>query len=171
MLQPQERLSEEDLGLLIENMNRRLNLFGLSDVTVRDASDFSGVQYIMVEVAGVNENEVKDLISKQGKFEATVGNVSVFKGPDVIDVCRSATCSGIDFQAGGCQQLAPADWVCPFFFSITLSREAAQKPAMYPPSGRLGSCNAPGTASPGLADQAGEISRKLPEPVDEGYAK
>jgi len=123
LLQPEEKISDVDLELLIENMNRRLNLFGLSDVIVRDASDFSGQQYIMVEIAGVNEEEVKELVSKQGKFEAKVGNVSVFKGTDVIDVCRSAQCSGIDYQAGGCQQFAASEWVCPFFFSITLSQE------------------------------------------------
>lgn len=129
LLHPEERLSKTDLELLIQNMNRRLNLFGLSDVTVRDASDIAGKQYIMVEVAGVNEAEVKELISRQGKFEAKVGNVSVFKGNDIIEVCRSAQCSGIDYRAGGCQQLAPSEWACPFFFSITLSQEAAQKQA------------------------------------------
>lgn len=129
LLEPEEKLSKTDLALLIENMNRRLNIFGLSDVTVRDASDLSGHQYIMVEVAGVNEKEVKDLISRQGKFEAKVGNTSVFKGNDIIDVCRSAQCSGIDFRSGGCQQASPGEIACPFYFSITLSQEAAQKQA------------------------------------------
>jgi len=129
LLQPQEKISEDDLEILIENMNRRLNLFGLSDVTVRDASDFSGQQYIMVEVAGVNEQEVKDLISRQGKFEAKVGNVSVFKGNDIVDVCRGAQCSGIDYHTGGCQQFGVSEWGCPFFFSISLSKEAAQRQA------------------------------------------
>ncbi len=129
MLEPEEKLSKTDLTLLIENMNRRLNIFGLSDVTVRDASDLSGHQYIMVEVAGVNEKEVKELISKQGKFEAKVGNVSVFKGNDIIDVCRSAQCSGIDFRSGGCRRAEASEVVCPFYFTITLSQEAAQRQA------------------------------------------
>ncbi len=129
LLEPEEKLSKTDLALLIDNMNRRLNIFGLSDVTVRDASDLSGHQYIMVEVAGVNEKEVKDLISRQGKFEAKVGNVSVFKGNDIIDVCRSAQCSGIDFRNGGCRRAEASGVVCPFYFSITLSQEAAQRQA------------------------------------------
>ncbi|MBI2663899.1 PDZ domain-containing protein [Candidatus Woesearchaeota archaeon] len=129
LLRPAEKISETDLELLIENMNKRLNVFGLSDVVVRDASDISGQQYIMVEVAGVNEEEVKELISAQGKFEATVGNESVFRGSDVVDVCRSAQCSGIDYYGGGCQQLSPSEWACPFYFSITLSHEAAQRQA------------------------------------------
>ncbi len=129
LLEPEEKLSKEDLSLLIANMNRRLNIFGLHDVTVRDASDLSGHQYIMVEVAGVNEKEVKELISRQGKFEAKVGNVSVFKGNDIIDVCRSAQCSGIDFRNGGCQQAEQGGVVCQFYFTITLSQEAAQRQA------------------------------------------
>ncbi len=129
LLEPEEKLSKEDLSLLIANMNRRLNIFGLSDVTVRDASDLSGHQYIMVEVAGVNEKEVKDLISSQGKFEAKVGNVSVFRGTDIVDVCRGAQCSGIDFRNGGCRQSEQGGVVCPFYFTITLSQEAAQRQA------------------------------------------
>src|SRR3989338_2960054 len=127
LLQPQEKVSETDLELLIENMNRRLNLFGLSDVTVRDASDFAGQQYIMVEVAALNEDELKDLIARQGKFEAKIANATVFRGTDILDVCRSAECSGLDYRAGGCQPSSPSEWFCPFFFSITLSQESAQR--------------------------------------------
>ncbi len=129
LLEPEEKLSREDISLLIANMNRRLNIFGLSDVTVRDASDLSGHQYIMVEVAGVNEKEVKDLISRQGKFEAKVGNVSVFRGTDIVDVCRSAQCSGIDFRNGGCSQAELGGVFCPFYFSVTMNQEAAQRQA------------------------------------------
>ena len=128
LLRPEEKLSDPDLDALIANMNRRLNVFGLSDVIVRDASDFSGEQFILVEIAGVNEREVKNLISRQGKFEAKVGNVSVFKGLDVEYVCRSAECSGIDYQNGGCQNDGTG-WFCPFFFSITLKPEAAASQA------------------------------------------
>ena len=128
LLRPEEKLSDPDLDALIANMNRRLNVFGLSDVIVRDASDFSGEQFILVEIAGVNEREVKNLISRQGKFEAKVGNVSVFKGLDVEYVCRSAECSGIDYQNGGCQNDGTG-WFCSFFFSITLKPEAAASQA------------------------------------------
>ena len=128
LLQPEEKLSDDDLNDLIANMNSRLNAFGLSDVTIRDASDFSGEQFIMVEIAGVNEREVKELISRQGKFEAKVGNVSVFKGADVDYVCRSAECSGIDYQSGGCQNDGTG-WLCRFFFSITLTQQAAERQA------------------------------------------
>ena len=129
LLKPEDPLTPEDMELLIANMNRRLNVFGLSDITVRDASDIGGQQYIMVEVASVNEEEIRDLISKQGKFEAKIGNESAFLGTDVLNVCRSADCSGIDTLGGGCRSMAPNDWVCPFYFSISLSQEAAQRQA------------------------------------------
>lgn len=129
MLQPEKKLPREDMELVLANMNKRLNLFGLSDVVVRDASDLSGNQFIMVEVAGANENEVRQLIARQGKFEAKIANETVFTGNEVTDVCRSATCSGIDFRSGGCFQSSASDWACRFYFTISLSQEAASKQA------------------------------------------
>ncbi len=129
LLKPEQKISDNDMGILLDNMIQRLNVYGLSDVVVREASDLSGNQYISVEIAGVNEEEVKDLISKQGKFEATIGNMSVFKGGnDVTYVCRTAQCSGIDPNAG-CSTVADGTWLCRFRFSISLSPDAANRQA------------------------------------------
>ncbi len=129
LLAPETPLPEEDLALLIANMNRRLNLFGLSDVVVRDATDFrSNQQLILVEIAGANEQEVRQLIAKQGKFEAKISNHTIFTGTDIVDVCKSATCAGLD-PSYGCQQASVTEWNCRFYFTITLSREAAQRQA------------------------------------------
>ena len=128
LLQPVEKISQEETSLLLDNLKYRLNVFGLSDVVVRDAGDLSGNQYILVEVAGANEEEVKELMSRQGKFEARVGNSTVFKGGDDITyVCRSADCSGIDPQVG-CGTLG-GGWSCRFSFAIALSPEAAERQA------------------------------------------
>ena len=109
-------------------MKTRLNIFGLSDIVVREAGDLSGNQYVLVEIAGAKESEVNDLLAKQGKFEATIGDVTVFSGgEDITYVCKTAECSGIDPQFG-CQQSAGA-WSCRFSFSISLSPEAARKQA------------------------------------------
>ena len=128
LLKPDTRLSQTDMGLLIANMDKRLNLFGLSDVTIREVSDFDGQQFVMVEMASLNQKEIKDLISKQGRFEAKIGNESIFEGTDVRSVCRSSQCSGIDVYAGGCQP-SGSEWVCPHYFTITLNREGAEKQA------------------------------------------
>lgn len=130
LLQPEEEVDPEDLDLIIANIKQRLNIYGVSDIIVRSVKDFTGETYILVEIAGVNQDEVRDLLAKQGKFEAYVGDAKVFRGGnDVVYVCRSAQCSGIDPRRG-CGQSYSEDgtpqWVCSFRFSIALSPEAAQ---------------------------------------------
>lgn len=129
LLQPEKKLNQDDLQTLIASMKQRLNVYGLSDLTVRDAADLSGNQFIIVEIAGVSEEEVRGLLAKQGKFEAKIGNETVFVGgKDITFVCRSAQCSGLDPTAG-CGQTPTGQVACRFRFSITLTQEAAQKQA------------------------------------------
>lgn len=129
LLQPAEEVSKDDLDLIISNLNERLNVFGLSDVVVRSALDLSGVNFVLIEIAGVTEEEVRNLLSKQGKFEAKINEETVFFGgkKDITYVCRTADCSGIDPQIG-CYKIE-GGYGCNFFFSITLSNEAAERQA------------------------------------------
>jgi len=129
LLKPDEKLSSDDMSILLANMNQRLNVYGLSDIVIRTAKDLSGQQYISVEIAGVSEEEIKELLAKQGKFEAKIGNNTVFIGgkKDITYVCRSADCSGIDPNYG-CSQIQDG-WACRFMFSISLSPDAAQRQA------------------------------------------
>ncbi len=130
VLKPEEKLSAGDFEMLIANLKQRLNLFGLNDIVVRSASDLSGNNFVLVEVAGAKKDEVRDLLAKQGKFEAKVGNVTVFLGGhrDVTYVCRSGECAGLDPQYG-CGEASTGNWVCRFRFSIALSPEAATRQA------------------------------------------
>lgn len=129
LLKPAEEVSQDTLELTAASLRERLNVYGLSDVVVRSARDLGGNNFILVEIAGVTENEVKDLLSKQGKFEAKIGNESVFLGgkKDITYVCRSAECSGIDAYQG-CSPSAEG-YACRFFFEISLSPEAAERQA------------------------------------------
>jgi len=128
LLQPEVKLSTYDMGVLIDNMKERLNVYGLSDIVIRDANDLVGNQYIVVEIAGATEEEIKDLLARQGKFEAKIGNKTVFRGgQDITYVARSANEAGIDPNEG-CRQI-PSQWSCTFSFAITLSQEAAQRQA------------------------------------------
>ena len=128
LLTPEEPIDQDSMNILLENMKYRLNIFGLSDVVVRESTDLSGNQYILVEIAGANEDEVKELMAKQGKFEAKISNQSVFiGGQDITYVCKSADCSGIDPNRG-CSPSSDG-WICRFSFSIALSPEAAQRQA------------------------------------------
>ncbi|MDP7141383.1 MAG: hypothetical protein QF506_03400 [Candidatus Woesearchaeota archaeon] len=129
LLKPEEKVSKTYTDDLISSLNQRLNVYGLSDVVIRSSNDLSGNQYILIELAGANEEEVKELIAKQGKFEAKVGNNTVFRGgEDITYVCRSADCSGID-PGRGCGVVAGGGYVCRFRFSISLSPEAAERQA------------------------------------------
>ena len=129
VLQPEEEVSDDDMESIIASLTERLNVFGLSDVVIRSAADLSGEQFIVIEIAGVTEEEVKELLGKQGKFEAKISNQTVFLGgkQDITYVCRSAGCSGIDPNRA-CGQVQEG-YACSFFFSITLSPEAAERQA------------------------------------------
>lgn len=129
LLKPQTEVSDEDVDILVTSIRQRLNVFGVSDIIVRPTTDFSGDTFISVEIPGVNNDEVRELLSQQGKFEARVGAQTVFLGgDDVAYVCRTSDCSGIDPQ-GGCGQDASGQHFCSFRFAISLSPEAAQRQA------------------------------------------
>ncbi|NQU98848.1 hypothetical protein HQ533_05240 [Candidatus Woesearchaeota archaeon] len=128
ILAPEEKVDSEELDVVVENIKERLNVYGLSDITVRVASDLEGDKFIVVEIAGANKEEVRELLAKQGKFEAKVAGETVFKGgTDITYVCRRAECAGIDLNSG-CGPSGDG-WACNFRFSISLSPEAAQKHA------------------------------------------
>ncbi|MFT4250041.1 MAG: hypothetical protein ACMXYD_01630 [Candidatus Woesearchaeota archaeon] len=125
MVQPVEPVDADIMDLLLANIEERINVFGLSDVTVRDVQDFTGNQFILVEIAGADEQAIVDLLTQQGDFKAVIGNTTVFSGGDDITyVGTSATDSGI-------RQCSPggAGVVCEFFFVISLSSQAAQRHA------------------------------------------
>ncbi|MFA5141472.1 MAG: hypothetical protein WC471_00695 [Candidatus Woesearchaeota archaeon] len=135
LLAPEYQLSADNMTLLIDNLKQRLNVYGLSDIVVTQANDLptylggSGKQYVLIEIAGASKSEVTELLSKQGKFEAKVGDETVFiGGRDITFVCRDATCSGIDPQYG-CQQVSAGEAVCRFRFSIAMTPEAAERQA------------------------------------------
>jgi len=133
LLQPAEKVDDDMMATIMDNLQERLNVYGLTDVIVKEIRDKpkilgEGNKYILVEIAGATEEEVKDLLAKQGKFEAKIGDIQVFKGgQDITYVCRTAECSGIDPNRG-CGKIE-GGYACSFMFSISLTPEAAQKQA------------------------------------------
>lgn len=128
LVQPETPLSDSEMDDLIAVSSNRLNVFGLSDVQLKKVSDLSGNKFMLVEVAGSSPAELEELIAKQGKFEAKVGNVSVFIGgkEDIADVCRNdATCAGIV----QCSQVQTGGFACEFRFTLYLTENAAKKHA------------------------------------------
>ncbi len=122
---------EEDIDIVIENLQERLNVYGLKDLVIRSARDREGNLFIIVEIAGATEEEVQALVGSQGKFEAKIGNETVFTGgEDITDVCKSADCAFVENPRNPCGKVRGSDeWVCTFQFSITLSPQAARRQA------------------------------------------
>lgn len=130
LLEPEAEVSPEDMDILIENLQQRLNVYGLTDIIITEAKDLNGVQFILVEIAGVTKDEVQELIGTQGKFDAKVGNQTVFTGgEDIASVCRSADCSFVVDPQRPCQGSAGAGYYCTFSFAISLSQAAAERQA------------------------------------------
>ncbi|MDP3917454.1 MAG: hypothetical protein Q8Q42_04190 [Nanoarchaeota archaeon] len=123
-----EEITLETINNIVDVMNKRLNIYGLADIKIRPARDLDGSRFVLVEVAGATREEVRDLLSKQGVFEAKIGEDTVFEGGkrDIPYVCRDdGSCAGIE----SCQQLAQEQSQCTFRFAITLSAAAAKKHA------------------------------------------
>ena len=119
-------LNSNELNDLISVTSNRLNEFGISDVSVKQVSDLSGENYMLIEVAGATPSDLEDLISKQGKFEAKIGNTTVFVGgeEDITYVARTGEQSGIY----SCDTYESGE-ACTFRFAITLSEKAAKRQA------------------------------------------
>lgn len=63
-------------------LDKRLNAFGVKDVQVRP----SGSQDVIIEIAGVQPQDVASLVGTPGKFEAKIGNQTVLVGSDIVTV-------------------------------------------------------------------------------------
>jgi len=127
VLKPVEPVTNEVLEYTAENMRQRLNVYGLDDVTIKSIT--WPEQYILIEIAGATEEEVKDLLASQGKFEAKVSNQTVFRGgPDI----KYVAFSGQQARIESCEPATVGTekgYQCKFMFAITLSQEAADAQA------------------------------------------
>ncbi|MDP4012213.1 MAG: hypothetical protein Q8R00_01240 [Candidatus Nanoarchaeia archaeon] len=122
-------LTNKNIIDLIDVLQERLNVYGLADITIRSAEDLAGEKFVAVEIAGATREEVRELVAKQGVFEAKIGEEVVFRGGsgDLPFVCKGdGSCSGV---RPPCSQIAPGQWSCQFQFQISLSPNAAAKHA------------------------------------------
>jgi preprotein translocase subunit SecD len=70
------------MGTVTTVLDKRLNVFGVSDVKVRASGD----QDVIVEIAGVQPDQVAKIIGTPGKFEAKINNQTVITGSDIVSV-------------------------------------------------------------------------------------
>jgi preprotein translocase subunit SecD len=121
-------LSSQEMSNLIAVTQERFNVYGLSDITIRPVKDLEGNNYMLVEIAGATPTDLKELVGKQGKFEAKIGNDTVFIGgkKDITSVCRNdASCARIE----SCFAVQGQGHACKFSFTVYLSEEAAKRHA------------------------------------------
>jgi len=121
------KLSSDEVNDLVDIISNRFNVYGISDITIRPVVDLAGNNYMLVEIAGTTPKDLEELISQQGKFEAKIGNETVFVGgqKDITSVARSGQDSGIY----SCDQNSPDEWFCEFRFVVYLSQAAAERHA------------------------------------------
>ena len=122
-----KKLSLVEVNDLLDVISNRLNVYGIADINVKPVSDLSGNNFMLIEIAGATPKDLEELISKQGKFEAKIGNETVFVGgeKDISSICRNdATCAGIE----NCFP-SESGYICNFGFTVYLSEQAAEKHA------------------------------------------
>jgi len=127
LIQAQEiELSSKDSEELARIVENRLNVYGIEDIKVSSISDLSGSYFVKIEIAGATPSDLRELISQQGKFEAKIGNETVFVGgeKDVTSVSRA----GQDVLIETPQQI-DGGYFSNFRFTIYLSQDAAKKHA------------------------------------------
>ncbi len=77
-----EEVDQDTMETVTAVLDKRLNAFGISDVQVRQ----SGMQDVIVEIAGVQPDEVENIISTPGKFEAKINGETALTGSDITSV-------------------------------------------------------------------------------------
>ncbi|MBU2576902.1 MAG: hypothetical protein KKF50_04210 [Nanoarchaeota archaeon] len=121
-------LTSAQLNDLIAVSEQRLNVYGLSDVKFFKIVDSRGDNLMRIEIAGSSPKDLEKLIEEQGKFEAKIGNDTVFIGgeKDITHVGRT----GRDAYISECNPSSDGSGeYCNFQFVISLSGDAAQRHA------------------------------------------
>jgi uncharacterized RDD family membrane protein YckC len=121
-LEPKDDLTAAELEKTAELISQRLSVYGfIAEVEV--VEDLIVVQCTEDLVKEIDT--IKDLFNK-GNFQAVIGDETVFRGGlDVVYVCRTAECSGMDPFKPPKQD--DGRYTGGFRFAVTLSPEAAER--------------------------------------------
>jgi preprotein translocase subunit SecD len=115
-------LADEQVSDLIMMTTERFNVYGLKDMMIRPVKDLSGENFMLIEIAGATPTDMENLVSSQGKFEARIGNQTLFVGGvDIANVEMAGQQSGIE----GCYGNGNNGQYCRFRFGISITEEAA----------------------------------------------
>ncbi|MBD3312204.1 hypothetical protein GF352_01985 [archaeon] len=144
LLTPNRTLTSDESENLVEVLKQRLNLFGLKEVPVNFVTDLTGNQYVRIEFAGASEDDVKLLLEKEGAFEGRVGNQTVFRGDEIVDVCISGVQCTMRVEPVYAGTGDSKSVLYRFQFQIDLSQEAAERFANVTNNLSVGECNPQG---------------------------
>ena len=134
LIKPAEKITDKEMSDLIAVSSERFNVYGISDVTIKQVKDLDNNNFMLIEIAGASPKELESLIAEQGKFEAKIGNETVFVGGnnDITYVCRNdAQCARIETCSA-----AQGGEFCRYSFVVHLSEAAAKRHAQI--TGNLG---------------------------------
>lgn len=81
-LQLDQPVNSSTMKTVTTVLDKRLNLYGVSDVKVRESGD----QRVIIEMAGKSPEEVERLIGNPGVFTAKIDNQTALTGNDVASV-------------------------------------------------------------------------------------
>jgi preprotein translocase subunit SecD len=81
-IQLEKPVDTDTMNTVTSVLDKRLNIFGVKDVKVRS----SGNQYVIVEIAGVQPDQVSKIVGTPGKFVAKIGNETALNGADIVSV-------------------------------------------------------------------------------------
>ncbi|BDZ68945.1 preprotein translocase subunit SecD [Methanobacterium ferruginis] len=99
-LQLEKPVDTATMNTVTAVLDKRLNIFGVKDVKVYP----SGNQHVIVEIAGVQPDDVAKIVGSNGKFEAKINNQTALVGSDITNVQP--------YQVTGTQ------WTVPFTVSV-----------------------------------------------------
>ncbi len=118
-----QELTQQEVQDLILVSQQRLNLYGLSDVSLFSV-EIDNQYFMRVLIAGSTPEDLEELVLTQGKFEAKIGNTTVFRGGDKDITHVGGAAEGA--LVYDCQE-RQGQSICMFRFPITLSPEAAER--------------------------------------------
>lgn len=113
---------------VIASLEQRLNIYGLKDIEFYTSASPSRGELIRVEIASLSPDDLEKLIIEQGKFEAKIGNDTVFIGgdKDITYVETFGQGTGIYDR----KKNQDGSWTTFFRFGITLSPNASDRYAL-----------------------------------------
>jgi preprotein translocase subunit SecD len=107
-LQLDQPVDTATMNTVTSVLDKRLNIFGVKDVKVYP----SGNQNVIVEIAGVQPEDVAKIVGSNGKFEAKINNQTALVGTDITQVKT--------------YQVTGTEWQVPFTVSLEGANKFAQ---------------------------------------------